>query len=58
MKESDLVLQIVAEIKRDVDTNNLLALRETLKKLLKNPNNTVILKSFLSEFAELREPYL
>ena len=54
---NDLVEEIVAEIKRDVDMDNLMALQETLTKLLENADNKHILTRYLSEFPELREEY-
>jgi hypothetical protein len=54
----DLTAHIIAEIKRDIAMNNLLALKQMLTKLLENPDNKTILKSFLSEFPELREDYM
>ena len=52
-----LVEEIIAEIKRDIDIDNLMALQETLTKLLKNADNKHILTRYLSEFPELREEY-
>ena len=52
-----LVEEILAEIKRDIATDNLLALRETLEKLLTDKDNKHILTKYLSEFPELREEY-
>lgn len=54
---NDLVEEIVAEIKRDVDMDNLMALQETLVKLLEHADNKHILTRYLSEFPELREEY-
>ena len=54
---NDLVEEIIAEIKRDVDMDNLMALQETLTKLLENADNKHILTRYLSEFPELREEY-
>ena len=54
---NDLVEEIVAEIKRDVDMDNLMALQETLAKLLEHADNKHILTRYLSEFPELREEY-
>jgi len=54
---NDLVEEIIAEIKRDIDIDNLMALQETLTKLLKNADNKHILTRYLSEFPELREEY-
>ncbi len=53
----ELIEEIIAEIKRDIDMSNLMALREALAALLKDTNNTYILKHYLSEFPELREEY-
>lgn len=52
-----LVEEIIAEIKRDVDMNNLMALQETLAKLLETKDNQHILTRYLSEFPELRQAY-
>jgi len=52
-----LVEEIIAEIKRDVDMNNLMALQETLTKLLETKDNQHILTRYLSEFPELRQTY-
>ena len=54
---SKLVEELIAEIKRDIDINNLLALRELLSKLLQNKETRSMLINFLSEFPELREKY-
>ena len=54
---SKLVEELIAEIKRDIDINNLLALRELLSKLLQNKETRSMLINFLSEFPELREEY-
>ena len=58
MTEDELVSHVIAEIKRDVTMSNLLALKQMLSELLKNPDNKRVLKSFLSEFPELREDYM
>ena len=58
MTEDELVSHVIAEIKRDVAMSNLLALKQMLSELLKNPDNKRVLKSFLSEFPELREDYM
>ena len=58
MTEDELVTHVIAEIKRDVAMSNLLALKQMLSELLKNPDNKRVLKSFLSEFPELREDYM
>ena len=39
----ELIEEIIAEIKRDIDMSNLMALREALAALLKDTNNTYIL---------------
>jgi hypothetical protein len=52
-----LVEEIIAEIKRDIAMNNLMALRELLIKLLENKETRSMLINFLSEFPELREEY-
>ena len=52
-----LVEEIIAEIKRDIAMNNLMALRELLIKLLENKETRSMLINFLSEFPELREKY-
>ena len=52
-----LVEEIIAEIKRDVDMNNLMALQETLAKLLETKDNQHTLTRYLSEFPELRQAY-
>jgi len=52
-----LVEEIIAEIKRDVDMNNLMALQETLAKLLETKDNKHTLTRYLSEFPELRQAY-
>jgi len=53
----DLIEEVIAEIKRDVHTDNLFTLRETLGTLLKDKDNKHILTKYLSEFPELREEY-
>tara|TARA_R110002020_G_scaffold257315_1_gene470947 strand:- start:312 stop:500 length:189 start_codon:yes stop_codon:yes gene_type:complete len=53
----NIVEELIAEIKRDIDMNNLMALRELLTKLTKDPETLSMLKMFLSEFPELREKY-
>tara|TARA_R110000765_G_scaffold191651_1_gene296977 strand:+ start:204 stop:380 length:177 start_codon:yes stop_codon:yes gene_type:complete len=58
MTENELVTHVIAEIKRDIAMNNLLALKQMLSELLKRPDNKRVLKSFLSEFPELREDYM
>ena len=45
---SKLVEELIAEIKRDIDINNLLALRELLSKLLQNKETRSMLINFLS----------
>jgi len=52
-----LIDEIIAEIKRDIDMDNLMALQETLAILLKNADNKHTLTRYLSEFPELREEY-
>jgi len=54
---NDLVEEIIAEIRRDIDMDNLMALQEVLSKLLENTDNKHILTRYLSEFPELREEY-
>ena len=53
----NIVEDLIAEIKRDIDMNNLMALRELLTNLTKDPETLSMLKMFLSEFPELREKY-
>ena len=53
----NIVEELIAEIKRDIDMNNLMALRELLTNLTKDPETLSMLKMFLSEFPELREKY-
>lgn len=53
----ELVEEVIAEIKRDIDMHNLMALRELLSKLVNNKENRSMLIMFLSEFPELREKY-
>lgn len=53
----DLIIEIIAEIKRDVHMNNLLPLKELLESLIKVDGNEYKLRRFLSEFPELREEY-
>ena len=53
----DLIIEIIAEIKRDVHMNNLLPLKELLESLIKVAGNEHKLRRFLSEFPELREEY-
>jgi len=53
----NLIEEIIAEIKRDIHTNNLFTLRGTLGTLLKDKDNKYILTNYLSEFPELREEY-
>ena len=52
-----LVEEIIAEIKRDIAMNNLMALRELFIKQLENKETRSMLINFLSEFPELREEY-
>lgn len=52
-----LVEEVIAEIKRDIAMNNLMALRDLLIKLVENKETKGMLISFLSEFPELREEY-
>jgi len=52
-----LIEEIIAEIKRDIHTDNMMALRETLTRLLQGRENKHILTRYLSEFPELREEY-
>jgi len=52
-----LINEIIAEIKRDIDKDNLMALRDMLTRLLENGDNKHILTCYLSEFPELREEY-
>jgi hypothetical protein len=54
---NDLAEEIIAEIRRDIDMDNLMALQEVLSKLLENTDNKHILTRYLSEFPELREEY-
>ena len=54
---NDLVEEIIAEIRRDIDMDNLMALQEVLSKLLESTDNKHILTRYLSEFPELREEY-
>jgi len=53
----NLVDEVIAEIKRDVHMNNLLALRELLQSLLEVDDNEHKIRRFLSEFPEQREEY-
>ena len=53
----NLIEEVIAEIKRDIDMNNLMALRELLSKLVDNKDTRSMLSEFLSEFPELREKY-
>ena len=53
----ELVEEVIAEIKRDIDMHNLMALRELLSKLVNNKETRSMLSEFLSEFPELREKY-
>ena len=53
----NLVEEVIAEIKRDIAMNNLMALRELLEKLTRDSQTKSMLKMFLSEFPELREEY-
>ena len=53
----DLIEEVIAEIKRDIDMNNLMTLRELLEKLAEEPKTKSMLIGFLSEFPELREKY-
>tara|TARA_R100000935_G_C2747266_1_gene128310 strand:+ start:471 stop:662 length:192 start_codon:yes stop_codon:yes gene_type:complete len=57
MNQLFLIEEIIAELKRDIATNNLLTLRETLGILLQDKDNKHILTRYLSEFPELREEY-
>ena len=52
-----LINEIIAEIKRDIDKDNLMALRDMLTRLLEGGENKHILTRYLSEFPELREEY-
>ena len=54
---NELIEEIIAEIKRDIDKDNLMALRDMLTRLLKDGDNKHILTCYLSEFPELREEY-
>ena len=54
---NELIEEIIAEIKRDIDKDNLMALRDMLTRLLDNGENKHILTCYLSEFPELREEY-
>ena len=54
---NELIEEIIAEIKRDIDTDNLMALRDMLTRLLEDGENKHILTRYLSEFPELREEY-
>jgi len=53
----NLVEEVIAEIKRDIAMNNLMALRELLEKLTRDSQTKSMLKMFLSEFPEQREKY-
>ena len=53
----ELVEEVIAEIKRDIDMHNLMALRDLLSKLVNNKETRSMLITFLSEFPELREKY-
>jgi hypothetical protein len=53
----NLVDEVIAEIKRDVHMDNLFALRELLEHLIKIPDCEHKIRSFLSEFPELREEF-
>jgi|TARA_R110002012_G_scaffold160311_1_gene322089 hypothetical protein len=52
-----LIKEVIAEIKRDIHTDNLMALEELITDLSKNNINNLLLRKYLSEFPELREPY-
>ena len=54
---NELIEEIIAEIKRDIDKDNLMALRDMLTRLLEDGENKHILTCYLSEFPELREEY-
>ena len=54
---NELINEIIAEIKRDIDLDNMMALRDMLTLLLENGENKNILTRYLSEFPELREEY-
>ena len=54
---NELIEEIIAEIKRDIDMNNMMALRDMLTMLLEDGENKHILTRYLSEFPELREEY-
>ena len=53
----NLIEEVIAEIKRDIVMNNLMALRGLLSKLVDNKETRSMLIMFLSEFPELREKY-
>ena len=54
---NQLINEIIAEIKRDIDMNNMMALRDMLTMLLEDGENKHILTRYLSEFPEQREEY-
>jgi len=54
---NQLINEIIAEIKRDIDMDNMMALRDMLTRLLEGGENKHILTRYLSEFPELREEY-
>ena len=49
-----LIDEIIAEIKRDIDMDNLMALQETLAILLQNADNKHTLTRYLSEFPDMK----
>jgi len=55
-KANYLVEEVIAEIKRDVSMDNLMALREMIQTMIDH-GHTHTLTRFLSEFPELREPF-
>ena len=53
----NLIDEVVAEIKRDISTSNILPLQELFQELIKDNKNIHIIRRYLSEFPELREPF-
>ena len=53
----NLIDEVVAEIKRDISISNTLPLQELFQELIKDNKNIHIIRRYLSEFPELREPF-